>query len=197
MFYRCQRFNSKPIQRLKRVQEERSKGNRSVPWSGAPDYPVCHRTLSGAPGRIDLKLFSFGFPRRSSAIIHWIVRCATVLSSAPAEQRLSARNGRLCKVNSAIQISEQKVRGAPDCPVSHEDKASNGRSAPNPNGRMTWRRTRHCPVAHQTLSGGAPDCPVRPSPAAFPNGYNLVGGYKYHPNRPLQGVGAQATFQVI
>jgi hypothetical protein len=25
----------------------------------------------------------------------------------------------------------------------------------------------------------------------------LVGGYKYHPNRPLQGVGAQATFQVI
>jgi hypothetical protein len=22
-------------------------------------------------------------------------------------------------------------------------------------------------------------------PAAFSNGYNLVGGYKYHPNRPL------------
>ena len=44
--------------------------------------------------------------------------------------------------------------------------------------------------------GGAPDCPVRPSPAAFSNGYNLVGGYKYHPNRPLQSVGAQATFQV-
>jgi hypothetical protein len=38
---------------------------------------------------------------------------------------------------------------------------------------------------------------VRPSPAAVSNGYNLVGGYKYHPNRPLQGVGAQATFQVI
>jgi hypothetical protein len=38
---------------------------------------------------------------------------------------------------------------------------------------------------------------VHPSPAAFSNGYNLVGGYKYHPNRLLQGVGAQATFQVI
>jgi len=25
----------------------------------------------------------------------------------------------------------------------------------------------------------------------------LDGGYKYHPNRPLQGVGVQATFQVI
>jgi hypothetical protein len=43
----CQRFNSKPIQRLKRVQEERSKGNRSV-WrtglSGAPPDSVrCSR----------------------------------------------------------------------------------------------------------------------------------------------------------
>jgi hypothetical protein len=45
--------------------------------------------------------------------------------------------------------------------------------------------------------GGTPDCPMRPSPAAFSNGYILDGGYKYHPNRPLQGKGAQATFQVI
>jgi hypothetical protein len=44
MFYRCQRFNSKPIQSLKRAQEERSKGNRSALWSGAPDCPVCHWT---------------------------------------------------------------------------------------------------------------------------------------------------------
>jgi hypothetical protein len=44
---------------------------------------------------------------------------------------------------------------------------------------------------------GAPDCPVRPSPADFTNDYNLVSGYKYHPNRPLQAEGAQATFQVI
>jgi hypothetical protein len=153
--------------------------------------------VSGAPGRIQLKLLSFGFFRRSSAIIHRTVRCTTGLSGAPAEQRLSARNGRLCKVNSGIQMSEQRVRGAPDCPVPHEDRASNGRPAPSPNGRMTWRRTRHCPVTHRTLSGGAPDCPVRPSPAAFTNGYIWVVGYKYHPNRPLQRVGIQATFQVI
>jgi hypothetical protein len=130
-----------------------------------------------------LKLLSFGFSRRSSAIIQRTVRCATGLSGAPTRQRLPVRNGRLCKVNSAIQMLEQMVRGAPDCPVPHEDKASNGRPAPSPNGRMTWRRTGHCPV--------------RPSPADFSNGYNLVGGYKYHPNQPLQGEGAQATFQVI
>jgi hypothetical protein len=164
MFYRCQRFNSKPIQRLKRVQKERSKGNRSALWSGALDCPVHHRTVSGAPGRINLELFSFGFPRLNFAIIHRTVRCATGLSGAPAEQRLPARNGRLCKVNSANQMSEQKVRGAPDCPVPHEDKASNGRPAPSPNGRMTWRHTRHGPVAHRTVR-----CAYRqqPSPTAI------------------------------
>jgi hypothetical protein len=81
------------------------------------------------------------------------------------------------------QKSEQKVRGAPDCPMPHEDKASNGRPAPSPNDMVTWRCTGHCPV--------------RPSLAAFSNGYNLVGGYNYHPNRPLKEGGAQATFQVI
>jgi hypothetical protein len=158
-----------------------------VPWSGAPDCPLCHRTVSGAPPdsvrytRVNqLKLLSFGFSRRSSAIIHRTVRCSTRLSDALAGQRLPARNGRLCKVNSAIQMSEQMVRGAPDCPVLHEDKASNGRPARSPNGRMTWRRTGHCPVAHRTVR-----CAHRQQPS--PNGYNLVGGYKYHPNRPLQG----------
>jgi hypothetical protein len=38
---------------------------------------------------------------------------------------------------------------------------------------------------------------VRPSPAASPTATKLDGGYKYHPNRPLHGVGVQATFQVI
>jgi hypothetical protein len=89
----------------------------------------------------------------------------------------------------AAEVRAEVQRGtglpgvAPDCPVPHEDKASNGRPAPTLSKRMTWQRTGHCPV--------------RPSLAAFSNGYKLVGGYKYHPNRPLQGEGAQATFQVI
>jgi hypothetical protein len=49
------------------------------------------------------------------------------------------------------QKSEQKVRGAPDCPVPHEDKASNGRPTSSPNNRMTWRRTGHCSVVHRTV----------------------------------------------
>jgi hypothetical protein len=47
-----------------------------VPWSGAPDCPVCHRTVSGAPGPYTSELFSFGFLQHHSAIIHQTVRCA-------------------------------------------------------------------------------------------------------------------------
>jgi hypothetical protein len=59
---------------------------------------------------------------------------------------------------------------APDCPVSHEDKASNGRPAPTLTNRMTWRRTEHCPVAHRTVRWrtglfGAPIA-KQPSPTA-------------------------------
>jgi hypothetical protein len=42
-------------------------------------------------------------------------------------------------------------------------QSSNGRNRQNPNGWVTW-------LAHRTVSGGAPDCPVRPSTAACPNG---------------------------
>jgi hypothetical protein len=130
-----------------------------------------------------LKLLNFGFPRRSSAIIHRTVRCTSGAMAICAQR--STLQSEQC--NSDVRAEGQRGTGlsgvTPDCPVPHEDKASNGRPAPSPNGRMTWRRTGHCSV--------------RPSPAAFSNGYNLVGGYRYHPNRPLQGEGAQATFQVI
>src|SRR5688572_28239265 len=49
------------------------------------------------------------------------------------------------------------------CPVHHRTARWAHRSElqrSNPNGRVTW-------LAHRTLSGGAPDCPVRPSTAAF------------------------------
>jgi hypothetical protein len=52
------------------------------------------------------------------------------VSGAPAEQQLSARNGRLCKVNSGIQMSEQRVRGAPDCPVCHRTVRCHMRTEP-------------------------------------------------------------------
>jgi hypothetical protein len=117
-----------------------------------PKCSLVWRTgLSGAPGMIGLKLFSFGFSRRSSAIIHRTVRCATGATATCAQR--STLQSEQC--NSICQSRSQRGTGlsgvTPDCPVPHEDKASNGRPAPSPNGRMTWRRTGHCPVAHWTV----------------------------------------------
>jgi hypothetical protein len=63
---------------------------------------------------------------------------------------------------------------APDCLVSLKNKASNDQKLPKPNGWVTW-------LAYLTVSGGAPDYPVRPSTAATPNGLLVVEGYKYPP----------------
>jgi hypothetical protein len=87
-------------------------------------------------------------------------------------------------MNSAEQYTRQKGTGLSSAAWGQSLQRSTG-SNPNKEDDV---------VAHRTLSGGAPDCPVRPSPAAISNGYNLVGGYKYHPNRPLQVGGAQETF---
>jgi hypothetical protein len=55
------------------------------------------------------------------------------------------------EVRAAGQRGTGLSGGAPDCPVPHEDKASNGRPAPTLTNMMTWWRTGHCPVAHRTV----------------------------------------------
>jgi hypothetical protein len=68
-----------------------------------------------------------------------------------------------------------------DCPVRHRTvwwprcQSSNGRNRQNPNSWVTW-------LAHRTVSSGAPDCPVRPSTAAPPNG--CFGGWVYKYPQP-------------
>jgi hypothetical protein len=79
----------------------------------------------------------------------------------------------------AVQPSEAHRTVNSTCPVPLEDKASNDRLRPNPNGWVTW-------LGHRTVSGGAPDCPVRPSTAATPDGCLVVEGYKYPQPPPLQ-----------
>jgi hypothetical protein len=149
VFYRCQRFTTNQYKSIERVQTKGAKLNRSVPWSGAPDCPVCHRTLSGAPpDRVrctrdsNSALLTFGNSGSHSAIIHHTVRYST---------------GQ-CPV------------GAPDCPVSQR---SNGYFAPTVDCRThsmrysvrqcqssAKRRTRQCTVTVRCttgLSGGPED----------------------------------------
>ena len=59
--------------------------------SGAPDCPVVHRTVSGAPGCLDLKTPLSGICRRRTAKIHRTVRCAP---DCPVSQRSAAESAR-------------------------------------------------------------------------------------------------------
>jgi hypothetical protein len=73
--YRRQRFTTSQLKRPMLGSNKGAKGQPKAPWSGAPECPVCHRTVSGAPGKIDFKLFTFGNSQSRRAIIHRTVRC--------------------------------------------------------------------------------------------------------------------------
>jgi hypothetical protein len=93
-------------------------------------------------------------------VCHRTVRCTSGATAICAQW--STLTDEQCRTVTR-QKSEQQVRGAPDCLVPHEEKASNGRPAPSPNDTVTWRHTKHCPVAHRTVR-----CTLRqqPSPTA-------------------------------
>ena len=98
---------------------------------------------------------------------------------------------RTVKVNSArlrTQKSEQRQKAHrtvnSTCPVHHQTvwwPHLSELQRSNPNGWVTW-------LAHRIVSGGAPDCPVRPSTASFPNCHFGGWGYKYPPTTTLQGI---------
>jgi hypothetical protein len=178
-----------------RVQNKGAKLNRRQPWSGAPDCPLCHRTVSGAPWRINSNLPVSGIYGSRSAIIHRTVRCNTGLSGVPAEQRLLHANGRLQMNNKSKQCAHVRAEvradarrhtgqctvivqcttglsGGPTC------QSCNGQ---NPNGWVTW-------LAYRTVSGGAPACPVRHTTDSLPNVHFGGWGYKYPQPPTLQGI---------
>jgi hypothetical protein len=65
------------------------------------------------------------------------------------------------------------------CPVHHRTAQRPHQSElqrSEPNGRLTW-------LAHRTVSGGAPDCPVRHATDSLPTATFGGWGYKY-PNHP-------------
>jgi hypothetical protein len=116
--------------------KQRSKENRRLPWSGAPDCSVCHRTVSGAPGWIHSNCSASGFWKWLSAIIHRTVRCSTGLSDVPSGVTATAPTVD-CKrwtVSYSARTARAEVRAAPE----------------------------GAPDSEQWLSGAPSDCPVAP-----------------------------------
>jgi hypothetical protein len=62
--------------------------NRRHLWSGAPNCPVCHRTVSGAPEDFNSNSSPSGKSRSVSAIIHRTVRCTPDSVRCSKEGRL-------------------------------------------------------------------------------------------------------------
>jgi hypothetical protein len=58
-----------------------------------------------------------------------------------------------------------------------------------PNGRLTW-------LAHRTVSGGAPDCPVRHATAHFQRPFLVVGAINT-PTTPHSIASKFSTFQLL
>jgi hypothetical protein len=75
------KVHNKPKKDQRWVQIKRAKDIPKAPWSGAPDCPVCHWTVSGAPPdsvqctrELDVELLTFEKMGGRSAIIHRTVR---------------------------------------------------------------------------------------------------------------------------
>jgi hypothetical protein len=161
-----------------------------VPWSGALDCLVCHQTVSGAPSdsvrctrEPNSELATFGNSGSRSAIIHRTVRCASGVT-ATKRQWSSATNNKCATVCACACRSQDRRQKAhrtmnSDCPVHHRTvrwPSCQKLQRSEPNGRVTW-------LAHLTVSGGAPDCPVRHATAAFTKAI-LVVGVINTPNHP-------------
>jgi hypothetical protein len=81
--------------------------------SGAPDCPVVHRTVSGAPGWPERTGRSREFHRRRTAIIHRTVRCAP---DCPVSQRSAGPTvGRTIYAGHVAEPTAR--RGHRTCPV--------------------------------------------------------------------------------
>jgi hypothetical protein len=134
-----------------------------VLWAGAPDCPVCHRTVSGAPCPYEDKPATLGFQPAHFAVIHRTVRCTSGATAIQCNGRLQQRTDSATMENSVqqSQCAESEAHRTVNrtCPVPHEDKVSNGLLLPNPNGWVTWRRTGQStgPVRWRT---GLSDAPI-------------------------------------
>jgi hypothetical protein len=102
----------------------------------------------------------------------------TGLSGEPAEQQLLRAERSTATAFNALQCA-QKLEHARvahrtvyrTCPVHHRTTQRTHKSElqrSNPNGPLTW-------LAHRTVSGGAPDCPVRHATAHFQRPFLVVG----------------------
>jgi hypothetical protein len=135
-------------------------------------FTIIHRTVRCTTGQCPVlqRRATLNSPASGirSTIIHRTSLVHTGLSGEPAEQRLLRANGRLQHIKCVparrgaehAWVAHRTVYRT--CPVHHRTARRAHTSElqrSEPNGLVTW-------LAHRTVSGGAPDCPVRHATAA-------------------------------
>ena len=144
--------------------------------SGAPDCPVVHRTVSGAPGCLDLKTPLSGICRRRTAIIHRTVRCAP---DCPVSQRSAARSTR-------DTWQGQRSEGGTGLSGVHRTCPVRQRLPDLQRSTALFKEGNRAPDSVRC----APDCPVRPTtegkdgfPDLFSTAPSCLGAIKGTPRR--------------
>jgi hypothetical protein len=138
--------------------------NRRHLWSGAPDCPVCHRTMSGAPEDSNPNLPPSGISRGTRAIIHRTVRCT------PDSVRCS--KGKPPQELASLRKSLQPLHyNSPDCPVytglsgaTAEQRLFRRQRLPTTHLMRAQRAQRSgAPIlAHRTMNKRCPVCTGHP-----------------------------------
>jgi hypothetical protein len=145
--------------RVDRLQTLHLRVSEAALRYNSPDCPVGHRTVRCASGATAPK--RNGRLQRSPAM--WTVREQFAKSQSSTRRHTGQWT-----------VTVRCSTGLSDGPGY---QSSNGWNRQNPNGWVTW-------LVHRSVSGGALDCPVRPSTLALPNDCFGAWGYKY-PQPPL------------
>jgi hypothetical protein len=130
-------------------------------------FTIIHRTVQCTTGQclVPQGRATLNSPASGihSAIIHRTVRCdggATTTSRSMVD--CNALNARL-----RVQRSKTRAGGTPDSLQGLSGAPPDSQAGPQDRGPTVGTQRPDDVAAHRTLSGGAPDCPMRPSPAAF------------------------------
>jgi hypothetical protein len=145
------KVHNKPIQVKRKGSKRKGARNRRHPWSGAPDCPVCHWTVSDAPPdsvqctrEINSELATFGFLELLPAIIHQTVQCASRSNGYCANGRLQM-NSEQWTVRTAraeVRAGARRRTGQWTVPVRCTTGLSGGPTCQSSNGRtltVGWR----------------------------------------------------------
>jgi hypothetical protein len=142
-----------------------------------PDSVRCTRSIQGWTSHSSVSADALRYNSPDYLVCHRTVRCTSGATTIHHNGRLQRRPNTWTvehnahKVRAVVSEVHQTVNRT--CPVWHQTVWCRKRTKP-----PTVDNSRTLTVGWR---GGAPDCPVRPSTTAFPNGLLVVEGYKYPP----------------